>query len=88
MAMVFRDPSDQGRLITVLDEASWELAGWSSRGVPWLFCRGTQTRPIAAATLIEAVRLLLIQEELIDHRDTSQSASPPAGLAGQPSPRR
>jgi hypothetical protein len=85
--MVSRDPSDQGRLITVLDEAGWELAGCGRRGVPWLFRRGTQTRPIAAATLIEAVRLLLIQEEVIDHRDTSQSASPPAGLAEQPIPR-
>jgi hypothetical protein len=79
--MQSRDPCDQGWPITVLDEAGWDLVGWGHREVAWLFRRGSETRPIAAPTLIEAILLLLRQEGVIDDRDTSGTGSPPAGLS-------
>src|SRR5215203_3610938 len=64
-AMHGGDSGDQGWLLDVLDEAGWEVVGWGNREAAWLFRRGTQIRPIAAPTLIEAVRIFLIQEELL-----------------------
>jgi hypothetical protein len=76
--MQSRDPGDQGWLINMLDEAGWDLVGWNHREVAWLFRRGTETHAIAAATLIEAIRLLLLQEGVIDDRKTTGAESPQA----------
>jgi hypothetical protein len=75
--MTARDSSDQGWLLDVLDEAGWELVGWGQHEAAWLFRRGTQIRPITAPTLIKAVRIFLIQEELIGDGDPPETAAPP-----------
>jgi hypothetical protein len=85
-----RELYQRGLMMSALQATRWELVGLGYGDGVWRFRRGVVTRAIMAATLREAIGLLLVQEGCLDPGDVTEAETPPDRriMGGKPPPPR